>query len=143
MNRIEVVKTVFDLDDADRYAYLSDDFQWTDELGSPPMDKHTWLGMSDLTQSAFPDLSVVIEDIREEDDGVVITSHFRGTFKKDLDLSSLGMDVIPATGKVVDFPSGTDLVCFSNGKISEMHNRDTGPDAGMAGFFKALGANGG
>jgi predicted ester cyclase len=142
MNRIELVKAAFDVDNPDRYSYLSDDFQWTDELGSPPMDKRTWLGMSDMIEPAFPDLSVVIEDIREEGDGVVITSRFRGTFKKDLDLSPLGMGVIPATGKVVGFPSGTDLVSFSNGKISEMHNRDTGPDAGMAGFFKALGANG-
>jgi hypothetical protein len=142
MNRIELVKTVFDLDNRDRYAYLSDDFQWTDELDSPPMDRSTWLGMSDLIQSAFPDLSLVIEDIREEGDCVVVTSHAKGTFKKDLDLSPLGIGVIPATRKAFDFPSGTDRVCFSNGQISEMHNLDTGPDAGMAGFLKAVGANG-
>jgi ketosteroid isomerase-like protein len=142
MDKIELVKRAFDLDDPDRYAYLSDDFQWTDELGSPPMDKSTWLGIGKLVESAFPDLSMVIEDIREEGDGVVVRSHLAGTFSNDLDLSSLGMGVIPATGKPIDFPSGTDLVCFDDGKISEFHNRDTGPDAGMAGFFKTMGANG-
>ena len=143
MNRIELVKTAFDLDNPDRYSYLSDDFQWTDELGSPPMDRRTWLAMGDLMESAFPNLSLVIEDIREEGDGVVVRAHFTGTFRNDMDLSPIGMGVIPATGKAVDFPSSTDLVCFSNGQISEMNNRDTGPDAGMAGFLKAIGANGG
>jgi predicted ester cyclase len=142
MNRIELVKTAFDLNNPNRYSYLSDDFQWTDELGSPPMNRRTWLAMGDLMESAFPDISLIIEDIREEGDGVVVTSHFRGTFRNDLDLSPVGMGVVPATGKAVDFPSGTDLVSFDNGKISELHNRDAGPDAGMAGFLKAVGANG-
>ena len=142
MSRREFIKKAFNLDSPDQGAYFADDFQWTDSLGSPPMDKKSWLGMGDLMQSAFPDLKIIVEDIREEGDEVVVTSRFAGTFKNDMDLSPLGLGVVPATGKAVDFPSSTDLVCFSNGQISEMHNRDTGPDAGMAGFLKAIGANG-
>jgi predicted ester cyclase len=142
MNKKEFIKKAYAMDSPDQGAYFSDDFQWTDSLGSPPMDKSTWLGMGDLMQSAFPDIELIVEDIREEGDSLVVTSRFRGTFKKDLDLSPLGMGVIPATGKAIDFPSQADRVSIENGKISRMHNVETGPDAGMAGFFKAIGANG-
>jgi hypothetical protein len=141
MNKIELVKSAFSLDDPDRVSYLSDDFQWTDELGSPPMDRSSWLAMGQLVESSLPDLSYVIEDIREEGNGVVVTSHSTGTFINDLDLSPMGMGAIPATGKAVVFPSQRDRVSFDGDKISEFHNLETGPDAGMAGFLKALGAD--
>jgi predicted ester cyclase len=139
MNKIELAKSAFDLDNGDRYSLYSDDFQRTDNVGSPPMDKSSFFAMEEPLRSAIPDLSLVIEDVREEGDGVVITSHFTGTFTNDLDLSSLGLPVIPATGKAIDFPSGTGLLSFENDKISRLHGLDTGPDAGMAGFLKAFG----
>jgi predicted ester cyclase len=141
MNRIELVKAAFNSNDPDRVAYFSDDFQWTDELGSPPIDRSSWLSMDQLMKSAFPDLSYVIEGIREDGDGVVVTSHFSGTFSNDLDLSSMGLGVIPATGKAFVTPAQRDRVSFDGDKISEIHNQETGPDAGMAGFLKALGAD--
>ncbi|MCL7453467.1 MAG: ester cyclase [Anaerolineae bacterium] len=97
--------------------------------------------MAKPLQSAFPDLSVVIEDIREDGDDVLVTSHYSGTFANDLDLSSVGMGAIPATGKGIVFPSQRDRVSFDGDQIAEIHNLETGPDAGMAGFIKALGAD--
>jgi predicted ester cyclase len=143
MNKIDIVESAFDLDNRDRYSLYSDDFKRTDEMGSPPIDRSTWIAMQEPLRSAMPDLSVAIEDIREEGGGVVVTSRLSGTFTNDLDLSAMGMGVFAATGKAVDFPSGTDLVSFDGGKISEFHGLDTGPDTGMAGFFKALGAESG
>ncbi len=140
MNKIDIVKSAFDLDDRDRISYLADDFKRTDEMGSPPIDRASWISMTEPMKSALPDLALAIEDIREEGDGVVVTSRLSGTFANDLDLSAIGLGVIPATGKAVDFPSGTDFVSFDGAKISELHGLDTGPDAGMAGFVKALGA---
>jgi predicted ester cyclase len=141
MSRIDLVKAAFDLDRPDQYSYYSDDFQFTDALGSPPQDRDTWIAMGQLMRSAFPDLSLVIEDIREEGDGVVVTSHFSGTFSNDMDLSPLGLGVVPATGKAVEFRPATNVVSFDNGKISELHDPNTGPDAGVAGFGKALGVD--
>jgi hypothetical protein len=89
--------------------------------------------------SAFPDVSTVIEDIREEGDGLV-SSHLGGTFTNDFDLAAMGMGVIPATGAALDFPTTTFPVSFYGDKISKPHDPDTGPDAGMTGFLKALGA---
>jgi predicted ester cyclase len=140
MSKIEIVKSAFDLDDRDRISYLADDFKRTDEMGSPPIDRASWIAMTGPMESAFPDLALAIEDIREEGGGVVVTSRFSGTFTNDLDLSAIGLGVIPATGKAVNFPPGTDFVSFDGDKISELHGQDTGPDTGMAGLIKALGA---
>jgi predicted ester cyclase len=139
MNKIELVKVAFDLDSPDRIRLWSEDFQRTDVLGNPPMDWASWQAMNGLMRSAFPDLGLVIEDIREEGDDVVVTTRFTGTFINDLDLSFMGMGIVPATGKAVNFPTGTDRISFDNGKIQKLHGLDTGPDSGFVGFFKALG----
>jgi len=141
MNKREFIKAAYTIDDSDHANYFSDDFQWTDELGSPPMNKTTWLGMDRLMRSAFSDLSLVVEEIQADGDDFIVTSRFRGTFSNDMDLSPLGMGVIPATGKAVDFPSQRDRVFIGNGKISRMHNLETGPDAGLSGFLKAIGVD--
>jgi hypothetical protein len=104
------------------------------------MDKDSFGAMGSLLESAFPDMSLDIDGIQEAGDGLMVTSHFSGTFTNDLDLSAMGMGVIPATGKMVVFPSQRDKVSFDGDKISEIHNKETGPDAGMAGFFTKLGA---
>jgi uncharacterized protein YxjI len=140
VNKSELVKLAFNGDGPEEGFYLSDDFQWSDSLGNPPMDKASFQGMAQPLQSALPDLSIVIEDIREDGDEAVVTSHYVGTFRNDLDLSSVGMGVIAATRKAIVFPSQRDRVSFDGDKISEIHNLETGPDAGIAGFIKALGA---
>jgi hypothetical protein len=141
VNKAELVKLAFNGDGPEEGFYLSDDFRWTDALGNPPMDKAAFLAMAQPLQSALPDLSVVIEDIREDGDDVLVTSHYAGTFTNDLDLSAVGLGVIPATRKALVFPSQRDSVSFYGDKISEIHNLETGPDAGMAGFIKALGVD--
>jgi predicted ester cyclase len=141
MSKTDLIKTAWNLDnsEAERAAYLSDDFRWTDEMGSPPMDKESWLAMGRLMESAFPDLSYVIEDIQETGDCLAVTGRFAGTFTNDFDLSAMGMGVIPATGAPVAFPSSTARVCFDGDKILDVHDLGNGPDAGMAGFFQTLG----
>lgn len=139
MNKKAIIREAFQLNGPEQAAYFADDFQWTDSLGSPPMDKASWLGMGDLMQAAFPDLALVVEKIQEDGDDLVVTSRFTGTFRNDMDLSALGMGVVRATGKAAEFPSQRDRVILENGKISRMQNIETGPDAGMGGFFKALG----
>lgn len=143
MSKIELVKLANDWDTPDRGALYTDDFQFTNALGDPPSDKNAILMMGDLMQSALPDISTVIEDYREEGDGLVVTSHWRGTFTNDFDLSPLGLGVIPATGKAVVFPTSTVRITFDGDKISALHDPATGPDTGLAGFIKALSANGG
>ena len=141
MNRIDIVKAAFDFDNPDSASLLSDDFQSTDAVGGPPMDRSMWIGMGQIMRASIPDASYIIEDIREEGDGVTVTGRFSGTFVNDFDLSAMGMGVIPATGAAVDFPDSTSQVSFNGDKISRVHDPDTGPNAGMQGFLKALGAD--
>lgn len=68
--------------------------------------------MGELMESALPDVSTVIEDIREEGDEVAATSHWEGTLTNDLDLSPMGAGVIPATGRAVVFPTSTVRIGF-------------------------------
>jgi predicted ester cyclase len=139
MNRIDAAKAAFNLNDPNQYEHYADDFQWSDASGSPPMDKSTWLAMAKTVRSAFPDLSLKIDDIREVGDQVAVTSHFTGTFTNAVDLSAMGMGTIPPTGKRVEFPKSSDMLSFEGDKVSRMHNTDTGPDSGMAAFMTALG----
>jgi hypothetical protein len=140
MDNVEIVRKAFTIEHWEEgQDLLADSFQSTDEAGSPPFDKDTWFGMGQMLQASFPDLENVIDDIREEGEDVSVTSHFVGTFANDLDLSAVGLGVIPASGKKVTWPPGTSLVTLEGGKITRIHNTETGPDAGMAGFLKVLG----
>lgn len=140
MNRIEIVRKAFSFPTPDESGtLLSDDFQSTDEVGSPPMDKATWIGMGEVVRTSFPDMDYVIEDIQEEAAGIKVKGHFVGTFTSDLDLSAMGMDVIPASGQKITWPTGTGLATVEGGKLTKVHNTDTGPDAGISGFYRALG----
>jgi predicted ester cyclase len=140
MNKIDIVKTAFNFDTPPEVSngYLSDDFQWSDSVGSPPMNKEAWIGMGEIMRASFPDVGNVIEEIRQEGENVFVVNHFTGTFKHDFDLSAMNMGVIPATGKAVKFPSSTVRVSFHGDKISGLQDLDTGPNAGMAGFLAAL-----
>jgi predicted ester cyclase len=142
MNKVDIVKTAFNFDDPEQSAaLLADDFTATDSVGSPPMDKAGWAGMGEMMRASFPDIDYVIEDIREEGAGVKVTGYFTGTFTNDLDMTPLGMGVVPASGAKVRWPSSTSQVSIEGGKITNSHGTDTGPDAGMAGFLKVIGAD--
>jgi hypothetical protein len=139
MNKLDIVRKAWDQSNPDRHTYLADDFQSTDALGNPPTDRSLWIAMGDLMEAALPDIEYIIDDIREEGDDVVVSTRFAGTFTNDLDLSAMGIGVIPATGKAVEIGPFKNWVSFDGEKITRLHDPNTGPDAGMQGFLKALG----
>jgi thiamine pyrophosphate-dependent acetolactate synthase large subunit-like protein len=139
MNKIEIVRKVNDWSEPRRKDYYADNFQSTNAQGAPPSDRDAAFAIGQLMQSAMPDIRTVVEDIREDGDDVVLTSHWEGTFVNDFDLSAMGLGVAPATGKAVVFPTSTIRISFDGDRISRIHDPATDPDAGPAGFFKALG----
>lgn len=142
MNKIETVRAAFSYPTPEESeALLADDFKTTNEVGSPPFDKATWIGMGEMLRASFPDIDYVIEDIREEGAGVKVTGYFTGTFTNDLDLSPMGMDSVPANGKKIKWPSETAVATVEGGRLTKVHSTNTGPDAGMAGFLKTLGVD--
>ena len=138
-SKLEVVKTWTDTDgdvDLERAdEYLSDDFKWIDGDGNE-MDKEAYLGMGRMMVAAFPDLEYVRTGLREEGDHVIMTGHFKGTLKNDFDLSAMGLGVIPASGKMIEWPDTSDRVEVDGGKIVRLQNLSTG---GMAEFLAPLG----
>jgi hypothetical protein len=84
--------------------YYSDKFQGLDKDGNVISDKAANVSMTQILMNAFKDFKGVVHDYSEEGDGVIMTFHFEGTHTGDLDLSAMGMGVIPATGKRVVTP---------------------------------------
>jgi len=50
----------------------------------------------------------------------------------------MNMGVIPATGKALNIPSGTNRISFSRDKIPKNQSLVKGPNAGMAEFLAAF-----
>ena len=139
MNKKELLKTVFEASTADTGRYLTDDFQATFADGSPALDKSNWLASGELMESAMPDMLWEFEYVGEDGEDLLINTTMSGTFRNDLDLSGIGLGVIPATGKRVEMEPIPNRVSFDNGKVSRIHDPRTGPDGGLAGILKALG----
>ena len=139
MNKKELLKKMYEASTADTGRYLTDDFQATFANGSPPMDKSTWLGSGQLMEAAMPDMVWEFDYIGEEGDDVLVETRMSGTFENDLDLSAMGVGVIPATGKRVEMGPILNRISFDDGKICEMHDPRTGSEGGLAGLLTALG----
>jgi predicted ester cyclase len=117
--------------------YLSDDFQSLDKDGNVEMDRKTYIGSSQPLFAAFEDLKFVLNDIREEGDSVIVSGHFQGTHSGDLDLSMMGMGVIPASGKMIVWPESTNKFKVEGDKIVSI--QAVGDAAGIASFLETLG----
>jgi predicted ester cyclase len=117
--------------------YLSDDYKNLDKDGNVVMDKEAYIGMGKLLASAFKDMKAVYGNIREEGDSVIVPFHFEGTHTGDLDLSAMGMGVIPASGKRIVWPEDTVVFKFRGDKI--VSNSPYGDSAGIEAFLAELG----
>jgi hypothetical protein len=141
MNKVDIMKIVFSFDNFEEsQQYLSEDFQGTDSVGGPTFDKAGWTGMGQMFKGSLPDIKVVIDDVQENGYMLTVKSHFTGTFTNDFDLSAMGMGVIPANGKFVEFPPSSAEISFNGDQVTKFHNTETGPEAGLPGIMKALGA---
>lgn len=117
--------------------YISDDFQNFDVDGKVLGGKETYNSLGLLMASAFTGFKAVYGEMREEGDNVIVTSHFEGTHTGDLDLSALGMGVIPASGKKIVWPEATNVFTIRNDKIVSI--KPYGDSGGMEDFLKPLG----
>lgn len=120
-------------------ATYSDDFANLDEDGKVLMDKEAYIGMGRLMFSAFDDFRWVLGDLREDDDGVIMSGHFEGTHTGDLDLSAMGIGVIPASGKKIVWPEATIKWRVRGDKIISL--QPYGGASGLEGFLAPLGVN--
>ena len=139
-SKLEVVKAWTDLPAGDieaSAAYLSEDFQSLDKDGNVEMNKEAWVGMGHILLAAFTDYDWVRTGIREEGDFVIMSGRFEGTFTGDLDLSAMGMGVIPASGKEIDWQEASSKITVEGDKIVRLEQY--GDSGGLETFFAALG----
>jgi hypothetical protein len=118
-------------------AYLSDDFQSLDKDGHVQMNKEGYLGMTQMLMSSFKGFKSVYGDLREEGDSVIVDYHFEGTHTRDLDLSAMGLGVIPASGKKIIWPDSTVVFKIADGKIASI--KPYGDSGGFESFLAPLG----
>jgi predicted ester cyclase len=118
-------------------TYLSDDFQNVDKDDNVVMNKEGYIGMSHMLLASLPDFEFVRTALREEGDFVIMTGHFEGTHTGDLDLSAMGVGVIPASGKKIVWPEASAKLTVEGDKIARME--PYGDSGGMEAFLAPLG----
>lgn len=118
-------------------TYLSDDFQSLDKDGNLVMNREMYTGMGQLLYAAFKDFKFVINDLQEVEDGVIVTGHFEGIHTGDLDLSGMGLGIIPASGKKIVWPEARSKFKIVDEKIVGIEAY--GDSGGIESFLETLG----
>ena len=79
-------------------SFLSGDFQFSGPVPEP-ISGPAWMGMSASLKAAFPDLNYQFKTEGADGDTVKISAELKGTHRGNLDLTAMGMGVIPPTNK--------------------------------------------
>lgn len=130
--------SAIEADDMDKaMSYLSDDFQFSGPVPEPLGGKQ-WIGLQHALKSGMPDWSFNVSDVKVDGSQANVTIKISGTHNNDLDLTPLGVGVIPATGKAVQLPEELAVLTITGDKISSLVAEVT-EDGGIGGILKQLG----
>ena len=116
---------------------LSDDMTFSGPMPEP-VSGDAWLGIHDKLNAAFPDWSFNMTSVHQHGDVVHCTAQVTGTQTGDLDLSPMGMPVVPATGKSIQLPQEELSVKVEGGKITSISGHPV-PGGGVMGMLSQLG----
>ena len=140
ISKLDVVRAYSDALGVDIKAamdYLSDDFHTVDPDGNVVLTKDGFVGLGRAMRASFTDYAWVTSDIREEGDQVIFIGHNEGTHTSDLDLSAMGIGVVPASGQKIVWPEASMKLTVKGEKIVKME--PYGGAAGLQGFLAPLG----
>jgi predicted ester cyclase len=141
MGAVELASKVWDLieakDTAAAAELLSDDFTFSGPVPEP-INGEMWLGMHDRLNAAFPDWKFNISDVHPHGEVIHCTAQITGTHTGELDLSPLGLPVVPATGKSFQLPREEMGVAVVGDKITSISGEST-PGGGVMGILSQLG----
>jgi len=140
ISKLDIVRAYSDAMAVDMVAamdYLSDDFHTADPDGNVVLTKDGFVGLGRKMRTSFTDFTWVTTDIREEGDQVIFSGHNEGTHTSDLDLSAMGIGVVPASGKKIVWPEASMKLTVEGDKIVKMEPH--GGAAGLQGFLAPLG----
>jgi predicted ester cyclase len=134
----EVYADAFNAGDLDTLAdLLADDFQFSGPVPEP-MGRDQFLGLMDVMWNAFPDLQFNTRLVDINRNVVRFTNQLAGTHTGDLDLSSMGLGVIPATGRSFSMAREDGETVIQDGYVVSTHVYPT-EGAGMMAILGQLG----
>lgn len=141
MNAEEITRAIFtaiesmDMDTVG--SYLTDDFTFSGPVPEP-ISGEQWLGLQRQMSAAFPDWSFNLSDVQVTGNVARTTHQITGTHTGDLDLSAMGLPVVPATGKAIKLPVEHADLTVEGGKVVRLH-ADVPADGGVPGLLQQLG----
>jgi len=100
-------------------SYLSDDFKFSGPVPEP-IGGEPWIGMSANLKAAFPDLDYNFNIESVEGNTAHISAELNGTHKGELDLTSMDMGTIPATGKSFQAAHQQGKATVRDGKVTSV-----------------------
>jgi predicted ester cyclase len=118
-------------------AYLADDFVFSGPTPEP-ISGAAWMGLSAVLRAAFPDLNYNFRVVSVDGNVVTTTNQLYGTHTGDLDLSGMGLGIVPATGKTISLPEEGSEAVVEGGKLVSLHVHST-PAGGIMGILSQLG----
>ena len=118
-------------------SYLADDFQFSGPVPQP-VGAAEWIGLNRTLQAGMPDMCITLRIISIDGDVVHSVDQLTGTHTSDLDLTPLGIGVIPATGRSVSLPQERGVARIRGGKVVSIE-LDTPADSGIVGLLAQLG----
>lgn len=116
---------------------LTNDFQFSGPVPQP-ISGPAWMGMSANLKTAFPDLNYQFKAEKSDGNTVRISAQLTGTHKGALDLSSLGMGIIPPTNKTFVAALEHGEATVKDGKVNTWAMKPT-EGAGMMAILGQLG----
>ncbi len=117
--------------------FLADDFEFSGPIPDP-VGRDQFLGLMELMWNAFPDIQFNTQLVNIKGNVVHFTNQLAGTHTGDLDLSFMGMGVIPATGRSFSMARENGESVIADGYIISTHVQPT-EGAGLMAILHQLG----
>jgi SnoaL-like polyketide cyclase len=118
-------------------SLLTDDFQFSGPVPEP-INGAAWLGMSASLKTAFPDLDYQFKIESMDGNTANLSAELKGTHKGNLDLTAMGMGVIPPTGKSFAAAHEHGKAVVQDGKVKTWATEPTA-GAGLMAILSQLG----
>jgi hypothetical protein len=115
---------------------LTDDFTYSGS--GRVMNKREFVAVQSALCISLPDFHFNAAKIHQQGNRVIATVRITGTHLNDLDLSPLGLPVIPATGIYCQLPAEQVEYILVNNKITRITAANT-PGRGIPGLLAQLG----
>ena len=141
MKQPELARKVFDLIENNKMdeaaKLLSDDFVFSGPVPDP-LNRGKWLELQSLLGIGFPDWSFNFKYMHNHGSDCHCSVQITGTHTRDLDLTALGLQVIPKTGSSIKLPKEDLMIEFNGEKISAI-KVVSAPGGGLDGILNQIG----